>query len=121
MKADVERIMEGAGRDMDDAIREHYKVLLRLVIEKNPQFIETIRRDNVMEDVLMEIVKDRVDEKVSTAVNIAVDTERQQTTVTHIKDIMDSFGVTIERAMDSLKIPQPERKTYAGLVGNYTR
>ena len=102
---------------MDDAIREHYKVLLRLVIEKNPQFIETIRRDNAMEDVLMEIVKDRVDEKVSTA----VDTERQQTTVTHIKDIMDSFGVTIERAMDSLKIPQSERKTYAGLVGNYTR
>lgn len=120
-EADVERIMEGAGRDMDDAIREHYKVLLRLVIEKNPQFIETIRRDNAMEDVLMEIVKDRVDEKVSTAVNIAVDTERQQTTVTHIKDIMDSFGVTIERAMDSLKIPQSERKTYAGLVGNYTR
>ena len=116
-EADVERIMEGAGRDMDDAIREHYKVLLRLVIEKNPQFIETIRRDNAMEDVLMEIVKDRVDEKVSTA----VDTERQQTTVIHIKDIMDSFGVTLERAMDSLKIPQSERKTYAGLVGNYTR
>ena len=66
-----------------------------------------------MKDILMEMVKDRVDEKVSTA----VDTERQQTTVIHIKDIMESFGVTIEKAMDSLKIPQSQRSTYAGLVG----
>ena len=70
----------------------------------------------MMEDVLMEIVKDRVDERVNTA----VDAERQQTTVTHIRDIMESFGVTIEKAMDSLKIPQSQRNTYAGLVGKKT-
>lgn len=116
-EADVERIIKGVGQEKDDTVREHYRVLLRLVIEKNPQFIEAIRRDSVMEDVLMEIVKDRVEERVDTAVNA----ERQQTTVTHIRDIMESFGVTIEKAMDSLKIPPAQRSTYAGLVGKQAR
>lgn len=107
--ADVERIIEGVGQEKDDVVREHYRVLLRLVIEKNPQFIETIRRDNAMEDVLMEIVKNRVNEQIKA--------KEQQTTVTHIRDIMESFGVTIEKAMDSLKIPQSQRSTYVGLVG----
>ena len=108
-EADVKRIIEGVGQEKDDAVREHYRVLLQLVIEKNPQFIEAIRRNPMMEDVLMEIVKDRVDEKVNA--------KEQQTTVTHIRDIMESFGVTIEKAMDSLKIPPSQRSTYAGLVG----
>ena len=116
-EADVERIIEGVGQEKDDAVREHYRVLLRLVIEKNPHFIEAIRRDQMMEDVLMEIVKDRVDEKVS----VGKREQEQQTTVTHIRDIMESFGVTIEKAMDSLKIPQSQRSTYAGLVGKKTR
>ena len=67
----------------------------------------------MMEDVLMEIVKDRVDEKVNA--------KEQQTTVTRIRDIMESFGVTIEKAMDSLKIPQSQLSTYAGLVGKKKR
>ena len=112
-KADVERIIKGVGQEKDDSVREHYRILLQLVIEKNPQFIEAIRRDDAMEDVLMEIVKGKVDEKVSTAEAA----KEQQTTADHIKDIMESFGVTIEKAMDSLKIPQSQRSIYTGLVG----
>ena len=76
----------------DDAVREHYRVLLQLVIEKNPQFIEAIRRNPMMEDVLMEIVKDRVDERV--------DAERQQTTVTHINDIMTKLKYGVLNGQD---------------------
>ena len=112
-EADVKRIIEGVGQEKDDAVREHYRVLLQLVIEKNPQFIEAIRRNPMMEDVLMEIVKDRVDERV--------DAERQQTTVTHINDIMTKLKYTAEQAMDLLSIPQSQRSTYAGLVGKKTR
>ena len=65
-----------------------------------------------MEDILMEIVKDRVDEKVSNA-EVA---KEQETLVYSIRNVMDSFGVTIEKAMDSLKIPPAQRETYAGLV-----
>ena len=42
-EADVKRILEGVGQVKDDVIREHYRVLLQLVIEKNPRFIEAIR------------------------------------------------------------------------------
>jgi hypothetical protein len=112
-EADVERIIEGVGQEKDDVVREHYRVLLRLVIEKNPRFIEAIRRDQMMEDVLMEIVKDRVDEKVNA--------KEQQTTVTHIRDIMKNLKLTAEQAMDALSIPQSQRSTYAGLVGKKTR
>ena len=44
----------------------------------------------------------------------------QQTTVKHIKDVMDSFGVTVEKAMESLKIPAAQWSMYAGLVGKKT-
>ena len=44
----------------------------------------------------------------------------QQTTVNHIKDIMDSFGVTMEKAMETLKIPATQWDMYAGLVGKKT-
>ena len=89
-----------------------------------------------MEDILMEILKDRVDEKVRTAVDAAVadtvaadaaataaavadaaDAERQKTTVLYIKDIMTKLKYTAEQAMDLLSIPQSQRSTYAGLVG----
>ena len=59
-------------------------------------------------DVLMEIMKDRVDEKVNE--------KERETTVNHLKDIMESFGVNVEKAMDSLKIPQSQRSLYAGLI-----
>ena len=116
-KADVGRIIKSIDQEKDEAVREHYGVLIRLVLEKNPEYIEMVKENGTMEDVLMEILKDRIDEKINTAVNTAVNTERQQTTVTHINDIMESFGVTIEKAMDTLKIPVSQRSIYAGLVG----
>ena len=44
-----------------------------------------------------------------------------QATVNHIRDIMESFGVTIEKAMESLKIPVEQRDMYAGLVAKKTQ
>ena len=69
-----------------------------------------------MDNILMEIVKDKVDEKV----NNAVATNEQQVTVTYLRNIMKSFGVTKERAMDALNIPQSQRSTYTRLVENGT-
>ena len=36
--------------------------------------------------------------------------------MTFIRNIMESLGVTVDKAMDSLKIPQSQRSHYAGLV-----
>ena len=65
-----------------------------------------------MDNILMEIVKDKVDEKVNA--------KEQQLTVTHLRNIMDTLGVSIEKAMDTIKIPQSQRSTYARLVENGT-
>ena len=105
---DVERIIEEIGKESDDKVREHYSVLIRLVLEKNPRFVEMIRRDSAMEDVLMEIVKDKVDEKVSE--------KEQETLVSSIKSLMTNLKLTVEQAMDALNIPPSQRETYAGLI-----
>ena len=48
----------------------------------------------------------------------ATDKREQETKVIDIKNVMESFGVTVEKAMESLKIPQEKRSIYAGLVKN---
>ena len=116
-EADIEQVIEAGGNAENNRVREHYRVLLKLVIEKNPGVIETIRRDKGMEDVLMEIVKDRVDEKVSNAVTAAVSNaeaaKEQETLLTSIRNIMDTLKLTVSQAMDALKIPDADRPVYA--------
>ena len=57
-----------------------------------------------MGDVLMEIMKDRVDE------------EKQQLTVAHISDIMKKLNYTAKQAMDLIGVPQSQRSTYTKLL-----
>ena len=65
-----------------------------------------------MSTTWMDIFKDEIDARV----NDGRKEERQDTTVAHIRSVMESFGVSEERAMDSLNIPQNQREVYAGLV-----
>ena len=104
---DVEHVIEDVEKETDDVVREYYGIFLNLIAEKNPEVFAEIRRDNNMKyAALMEVMKDEVNEKV--------DAGKQEQTVDYIKDIMESFGVTIEKAMASLKIPQKDWNTYAG-------
>ena len=110
---DVEHVIEDIEKETDDVVREYYGIFLNLIAEKNPEVFAEIRRENDMKyGALMEVMKDEVNEKV----NAAVDASKQEQTVDHIKGIMESFGVTIEKAMASLKIPQKDWDIYAGLV-----
>ncbi len=61
-----------------------------------------------MEDVLMEIVKDKVDEKVSNAEAA----KEQETLLTSIRNIMDTLKLTMSQAMDALRIPDADRPVY---------
>ena len=108
----VEQVIESADKEKLDTIRNHYRVFIDLLAEKNPRLFEEIRRNEMTGDALMEIMKDKVDEKVNEKVN----EKERETTVNHLKDIMESFGVTIDKAMDSLKIPQSQRSLYSGLI-----
>ena len=40
----------------------------------------------------------------------------QNAMVQSIRNVMESFGVSLEKAMDSLKIPPEQRSLYTGLV-----
>ena len=47
--------------------------------------------------------------------------ESKKTKVIDIESVMESFGVTVEKAMEALKIPVAQREMYAGLVGKKTQ
>ena len=48
----------------------------------------------------------------------AKEKREEETMLWAIENIMESFGVTIEKAMDALKIPQEKRSIYVGRVQN---
>ena len=105
---DVEQIITDSSEQKDENVREYYRIFIRLVMEKNPQLIEAIGRDKAMKDVLMEIDKDRVDEKVNA--------KEQETLTTSIRNLMRNLSLTVDQAMDALSIPESQRETYAALV-----
>ena len=111
-QADVEHVIRDVENENDETILNHYGVLLNLVVEKNPQFFNFVKGEIAMKDALMEMVKDRVDAKVSEKV-----IEKEQETKTlDIKNLMTNLKLTVEQAMDALGIPQSDHATYAGLV-----
>lgn len=112
IKTDVEQIFTDISEEQDDSVKEYYRVLLKLVMEKNPQFIEEIRRDKGMADVLMEIVKDKVEERVATERNL----QQQETLTASIRNLMRNLSMTVEQAMEALNIPEAQRSIYASLV-----
>ena len=67
-----------------------------------------------MADVLMEIVKDKVEEQVSNAEAA----KEQETLLTSIRNIMKNLKLSLDQAMDALGIPQGKRSTYTNLIKN---
>ncbi len=102
--ADVERIVRDAETESNDIVTNHYGVLLDLVVKKNPQFFNMVKGEIAMKDVLMEMVKDRVDEML------------QESTAKNLRSLMTNLKFTQEQAMDALSIPQLQRQAYADLV-----
>ena len=88
--------------------RENADAVLQVSVSVNKELYERIRSDEAMCQALRELMKDDFDrtEKVT----------EQQTKVLDIKNVMESFGVSLEKAMESLKIPSDQRSMYAGLV-----
>ncbi|MDO4805074.1 MAG: hypothetical protein Q4A32_09685 [Lachnospiraceae bacterium] len=118
---DLRRVIEDAERGEDDSIRGYYRILLTFFAEKNPDTFKEIRRmSKDMKDALMELMKDDIDEKVNDAVREAVSSAeaavKQKENVSAIRNIMESFGVTLERAMETMKIPPSQQAIYANLV-----
>ena len=112
-EADVKELIDIGKDETNDVKRRHFRVLLKFVAEKNPELLADIRRrDEEMattwKDIFREdIDKERAEERVET---------EQQTKMADIRNVMDAFGVSIENAMDALKVPADKRKSYMAML-----
>ena len=111
-KADVGLVIAEGGKEAGYAVKEHYRVLLDFIAGKNPHVMEKIRREQSMASAWMEIFKNEIDEKISEGRR----EQEQETMASAIRNVMESFGVGMEKAMDTLKIPPEQRSVYASLV-----
>ena len=102
-ETDIERVIDDLENETNDVLKDYYGIFLNLIAEKNLDVFAEIRRDDAMKyPALMKVFEEDVNAQI------------QETTVDHLKDIMESFKCTIEQAMDVLHISQDERA--AGLV-----
>ena len=92
-----------------------YPALMKIFEEDVKKEVDERVKKQVEEQVKKQ-VDERVKKEVEEQVKKEVDEQVHQATINYIKDIMASFGVTIEKAMDTLKIPQPDRAVYTSLV-----
>ena len=76
--------------------------------ERKHQFKNTEEGVKAMSDSIQALIDEEAEERAQ---------EREkETKAVDIKNVMDAFGVTIEKAMDSLKIPPAQRTVYAGMI-----
>ncbi len=54
--------------------------------------------------------------KIQALMDEAAAEKEQQTLVGAIRNLMDTLKLTLEQAMDALKIPSEQRSIYAGMV-----
>ena len=113
---DIERVIDAGEKTTDYAMREHYRILLGLIAVKNPEVFSEIRRDNGMQDYLMEIMKDEVEAKVNEKVNEKVIEKERETKLIDIRNLMKNLQFTMEQAMQALEIPQDMWSTYTNMI-----
>ncbi len=113
---DVTRVIEDIEEEKEEVLREYYRILFGIVIEKNPDCIWMIRRrtdmDRTAADIFVEVYKDKVDE----ITDERADERARETKIIDIKNLMTNLKLTVEQAMEALSIPQSQWETYAGLV-----
>ncbi len=70
-----------------------------------------------MSDVLMDIMKDKVDKVVRTATAEATAKTTLATTKNLVESLMRNSGMDVHQAMDTLEIPEDMRDEVEALVG----
>ena len=95
-------------------LRELYRMYIKTVAEKNVGlFAALIEEDERMSDVLMDIMKDKVDKVVRTAT--AKNT--LATTKDNVVGLMQTTGMDVRQAMDAMRVPEDIRDEVEALVG----
>lgn len=132
---EIDRVIRGTDKVVHNGMREYYvnaKVkdrstkelsdiadLMEIFVESDrydyEKFPKTSERKHQFKDT-EEGVK-RMSDGIQALIEKKAQEREQETKVIDIKNVMESFGVTLEKAMESLKIPQAERTIYASMIG----
>ena len=81
-----------------------------------PMTLEVERKVGNMYSLADVIAEEAAAEAAAEAAERAAEAQKKEDMLTAIRNIMEAFGVTIEKAMDALKIPQEQRSIYIGQV-----
>ena len=107
MKDDIDKIVDENVRQ----VREESDARLK----KEQQETARLKKEKQEADARLKKEQQEADARLKKEQK-AADTRLKNTSANYIKSLMDSLGVTIEKAMDLLLIPQSERELYIGLV-----
>ena len=93
--------------DKDD--RENADAVLQVSVSANKAVYDDMkRRYPEMCEALKELMRPEIDEEIE----IAADKREETTTLKNIKNVMESFKVTAQQAMEALKIPMADQAKY---------
>ena len=78
---DLRRVLDAMRQEKNSKLLEYYWRAFRLMLEKNAEFMDVLKEaDGVSaEDMLMDLLKERVNQKVEDAVEEAIAQERKKT------------------------------------------
>ena len=118
--ADLRTITDDMKDASDDEL-EMWRTYMKPVAEKNAGlFAELKKEDKGMSSVLVDIMKDEVDELVNAATARAAAeaaAEADATLAHSVGSLMAAMGMGIDEAMDALDIPEDKRAEVAALIG----
>ena len=105
-KADVERFLRYARLLSNQGDRNNVDAVLQASVSANFELYEEVRRNSVMCEALQELMKDEINEKI----NEAKTEGGIESKLEDVKNIMETMELSIEQAMDALKIPTSQRE-----------
>ena len=118
MKDDIDKIVDENVRQVreesDARLKKEQQETARLKKEKQ-EADARLKKEQQEADARLKKEQQEADARLKKEQK-AADTRLKNTSANYIKSLMDSLGVTIEKAMDLLLIPQSERELYIGLV-----
>jgi len=100
-KDDIVRFLNDSKNAATPGEKNNIDAVLQASVTANYDLYEEVRKENIMCQALEDLMKDVIDERINENVD--------NTTVEHIKNLMDSLKITVDQAMDALKIPAADR------------
>lgn len=113
-KSDVERFLRISNELSEPCDRNNVDAVLQASISANYELYEEVRRKNVMCEALQRLMKDDIDK----IVNETKTESELEALVKSTQNIMETLKLSVNQAMDALKIPDTQREEIIRKLNN---